>query len=871
MHFRFILASVILFCTGPALWAQYENVWPLGSSAAGGSGLDFNTVPPTFIQTSMIGHEGTASVCDNNGQLLFYTQGTTIWDKNNNPMPNGSNLAPYQTSSSTLGVVIVPMPANAGKYYVLSLTSYENGDNMGRLYYSVVDMSLNNGLGDVMIGQKTILVDSLLTERMTAFVGQRCNVWLLAVSRSPRSFKAYEITDAGINAPVISNVGSTNSIYSALGFVSVSPDKKRVAVNGYDIPYALTIYDLDAATGIVSQPLVIMPAISTPVGISTSYGNCFSPDNTKLYVSFTSGYGIYQFDLSSNDSATIVSSRTLLDNIPGAGPLKLGPDGKIYFHAPTYTTFGAIGTINSPNNAGLACGLTPDALPVPDATSSPWSGFPNVVPVIIRDTIYNTQTVSPPCFTTGVALYAANDTTGWDYLWSDGTAGQSIAANSPGTYWVSYHEPPHCTYHVDTFYVSETSIPLLHAVAGCKQDTNAAVYAIPMDTLAYIYTWFLNNQIVRGPLLSNYGDTLDNILNGTTYTLQINAPNGCDTAVEITTPLPGYQAAFAVSDSIICMNGSVSFLNASQGGLGDYQWDFGDGNTSSVENPQHTYAHAGWYSVRLTARTPYPCNDTANKIIVVDSILSGRFTAAPDSICTGESIVFTPEFDSTTLALSWQWGDGTGFTSSNEVIRHAFDQDGVLTVQLTSHYRACPDVSFTDTVYVYPLPVVNLGPDSGLCLNGAAIFLKNIRPAPTTAYSQFWNTGEQTESIKVVHPGTYSLTISTAPLGCSTTETIEVRKDCYIDIPNVFTPNNDGVNDYFFPRQLLSEKISAFKMKIFNRWGQVIFETERTDGRGWDGKFNGADQPQGVYIYLIEVALDKRVEERYQGNVTLLR
>ena len=60
-------------------------------------------------------------------------------------------------------------------------------------------------------------------------------------------------------------------------------------------------------------------------------------------------------------------------------------------------------------------------------------------------------------------------------------------------------------------------------------------------------------------------------------------------------------------------------------------------------------------------------------------------------------------------------------------------------------------------------------------------------------------------------------------------------------------------------------------MQIFNRWGQIVFETTRTDGRGWDGKFNGKEQPQGVYVYVIDVTIDGTRQEHYQGNVTLLR
>lgn len=869
MRFRVILISTLLCCLSSFnSWGQYENVWALGlPTAAGvGSGLDFNTVPPSFIQTSLLGHEGTASVCDANGQLLFYTEGDRIWDKNNNLMPNGSNLAPFQAASSSQGVVIIPMPGINEKYYVFSMTSIENGNDMGRLYYSVVDMSLNNGLGDVISGQKTILLDTLLTERMTAFAGNNCSVWLISISRSPRAFKSYEITDAGISAPVLSNVGSTNSVAGVLGCISVSPDRKRIAAISNDGIYPATIYDLDPATGIVSQPLVIMP------GIVSTYGICFSPDNSKLYVSTTfSNPGIYQFDLSSGVPATIAASQLFLNTVLGANSLKLGPDGKIYFHAPAVTTFGAIGTINFPNNAGMACGVTPDALPLPNADALPYSGFPNVVPIIIRDTSYNSSSFSPPCFSSNATLTATNDTTGWDYVWNDGTPGMSITAGGTGTYWVSYHEPPHCTYHVDTFQVFETPLPLWQAFAGCKNESNAMITAIAPDTLTYTYTWRLNNQVIRGPVQSSNGDTLANILNGTGYALQITAPNGCDTIVVISTPLPDYQAAFTVSDSIVCMGDQVAFQNNSLGGFVDYQWDFGDGDLSADASPQHIYPDAGSYKVRLTARTYYPCYDTAYKTIIVDSIQSGKFGITPKSICTGQAITFTPQNDSSTTSLSWEWRDGTGFTGPNEITTHAFDQDGEFPVLLTSNFRACPATTFTDTVYVYPLPLVNLGPDSGLCLNGVPLFLKNLRPAPTVAYQSVWNTGEQSESLKIVHPGTYSLTISTAPIGCSTTETIEVRKDCYIDIPNVFTPNNDGFNDYFFPRQLLSKNVSSFKMTIWNRWGQVIFETTKTDGRGWDGRFNGSDQSQGVYVYLIEAILNDSITERYQGNVTLLR
>src|SRR5690606_33295887 len=98
-----------------------------------------------------------------------------------------------------------------------------------------------------------------------------------------------------------------------------------------------------------------------------------------------------------------------------------------------------------------------------------------------------------------------------------------------------------------------------------------------------------------------------------------------------------------------------------------------------------------------------------------------------------------------------------------------------------------------------------------ICLHGQPVYLKNLRPAHSEAYHQVWNTGDTTEVLKVLHPGIYWLSVATGPIGCTSTESIEIIKDCYIDLPNAFTPNGDGHNDYFFPRQLLSESVSHFR------------------------------------------------------------
>jgi gliding motility-associated-like protein len=166
------------------------------------------------------------------------------------------------------------------------------------------------------------------------------------------------------------------------------------------------------------------------------------------------------------------------------------------------------------------------------------------------------------------------------------------------------------------------------------------------------------------------------------------------------------------------------------------------------------------------------------------------------------------------------------------------------------------------------MPVIYLGPDSSMCLGSAPVLLKDMINEGNPDARWLWNTGDTTASVSIKHYGHYEAKVTID--GCSASETINIQKDCYIDIPNAFTPNGDGVNDYFFPRQYLSKGVIGFTMSIFNRWGEKIFVTTNPEGRGWDGRFNGKMQPAGVYIYRITVNLKNGRTENYCGNVTML-
>jgi gliding motility-associated-like protein len=221
--------------------------------------------------------------------------------------------------------------------------------------------------------------------------------------------------------------------------------------------------------------------------------------------------------------------------------------------------------------------------------------------------------------------------------------------------------------------------------------------------------------------------------------------------------------------------------------------------------------------------------------------------------------------------LHWYFGKHQFVYNKAEPVVQSFEQEGVYNVQLRTEYRACEAREYSKPVYVFPNPEVYLGDDSSICYQGKVIVLKNQVQQPTNTYHYEWSTGDTTESIGIVSPGHYSLNQMSEPIGCSGYGSIEIAKDCFVDIPNAFTPNGDGINDYFFPRQWLSNGIINFHLQIFNRWGELVYETKNTDGLGWDGRLNGQEQPSGVYVYRIIVTYKNGTTENYDGNVTLIR
>jgi gliding motility-associated-like protein len=336
------------------------------------------------------------------------------------------------------------------------------------------------------------------------------------------------------------------------------------------------------------------------------------------------------------------------------------------------------------------------------------------------------------------------------------------------------------------------------------------------------------------------------------------------------------RARFTVPDTAICANTQIRFTDASTFYRDpanpidpSYRYDFGEGTTSTLASPTITYTVPGRYLVKMWIQDQLGCTDSFQRYIVVDTLPYVRFKTADTIICEGQAVNLFADYSSVgNTSRSFNLGDGTVFDNL-DTIRYSYQSAGTYTVNFTANYRICPTTVFTRNIQVNPFPGAYIGEDTVLCPNGAPIALTERNNINNPAARFLWSTGDTSASIMARDIGTYWARVTIG--GCSGTDSLVVNKDCYVDIPNTFTPDGDGNNDYFYPRQFLSRSVNSFKMSIFNRWGQVIFETTSLNGRGWDGRFNDKPQQQGVYVYIIDVSFDNGVKEHYTGNVTLLR
>ena len=350
--FRIVLFYLFL-SSNLAFGQRQAGIWYFGENA----GLDFNITPSVALTDGSLNtEEGCSTVCTEQGDLLFYTDGVTVYNKTHAVMANGTGLD--GNSSATQSSIIVQQPGSAILYYIFTVDAHQNALRNG-LNYSIVDLSQNGGLGAVTV-KNTVLYGSEVCEKVTAVKhANGTDFWVLMHPWDSRDFYAYQFTAAGISTPVISTVGVRHNSdrKSAIGYMKTSPDGSKLAVAVYTQDRA-ELFDFNTASGVVSNPIQLN-------NYSTPYGIEFSPSGEFLYLSSFLGGNLYQFNISSNNQATINGSAQIIGNGSWLyGALQLAPDNRIYM-AKTNTdgTTGSfnLDVINSPDVAGTGANFVADS------------------------------------------------------------------------------------------------------------------------------------------------------------------------------------------------------------------------------------------------------------------------------------------------------------------------------------------------------------------------------------------------------------------------------------------------------------------------------------------------------------------------------
>ena len=335
------------------------NIWYFGY----GAGLDFNSGSPVVLSDGQINQlEGCATISDNDGSLLFYTDGMTVWNRNHAVMANGTGL--MGDPSSTQSGVIVPKPGSNTIYYVFTVPATSGAAD--GLRYSEVDMTLDNGLGDIN-ENKNVYVTGPVSEQVTAVVaanGQ--DIWVITHLSDSDAFHAFLVTSEGISdSPVVTNIGYDHGS-AQIGYLKSSASGSRLASASYFQDLA-EVYNFNTATGVVSD------MISLDVAGRACYGVEFSPDEAMLYISAFDACILMQFDLGAGDAAVISASRVDFATSGNAGALQLAPDDKIYLS----TCNAYLGVIDAPNVQSEGCVYHNDAIDL--SPNSSGAGLPTFI------------------------------------------------------------------------------------------------------------------------------------------------------------------------------------------------------------------------------------------------------------------------------------------------------------------------------------------------------------------------------------------------------------------------------------------------------------------------------------------------------------
>ena len=480
----------------------------------------------------------------------------------------------------------------------------------------------------------------------------------------------------------------------------------------------------------------------------------------------------------------------------------------------------------------------------------------------------NGQAIATPVGGSGTFTYSWNTTP----VQTNDTA----TGLGPGTYVVTVTDVAGCQ-AVDSVTVMGTGS--LSATPSqtdnlCFGDTSGtATYTPTSGSPPYTYTWT--------PNVSTTGSAIN--LGAGTYTVDVTDNFGCQSSHTFTiTEPPNVPINGSVAGtSPICYGASSNLTASATGGAPPYSYSWiapapVSSNPSVTVSPTVTTT----YSVIITDA----CNtapDTATFTVVVNPLPVISFSGDVVSGCVPLCVNFTGSSNPAILSCSWDFGDNSTATGTNPL--HCYMNSGSFDVTLhVNDVNGCKD-SLTQSSYinVFPFPIAgfNFLSNNPATLLEANIAIDDLSTGGDTCY---WDFGDGNTLVMVgcgdvsnnyQDTGAYHVVqIVVNNEGCRDTIAYDVYIIPYttLYIPNTFTPNGNGTNEFFLA---VGEFVADFHMMVFDRWGNLIFESNDQQ-KGWDGKANGGKDLAQVDTYVYVVTYSEQYEGRKHkiiGHVNLIR
>lgn len=572
----FLITSLFVFAQKQA------NTWYFGNRV----GLDFNQTPALVLNNSTINSfEGSATISDNNGKLLFYTNGLKVQNRNHATMLNGTGL--QGELSSTNNTVIVPMPGNGSLYYLFTIGSAAIDPSI--LYYNIINMKADSGFGAVVV--KNAFVEDDVLEKLAAI--RHCNkrdVWIVIQKWNTDKYYSYLLTTTGLNpVPVISNAGLviTGQPNNAIGTLKFSSKgDKLIACHAFDYDI-VQLMDFDNQTGIISNSVEFKPnVIPHDISFPGIYGAEFSPDGKLLYVSTRNSVSdpcrLYQFDITSNNAATILATKQVISQTNLLYALQLGPDQKIY--VATGDNAISLAAIDNPNVYGSGCNFILNKINL--GANTVQFGLPTFMQSYFdpASNSYDFTRAVGNCLDLNVS-FTINRLNGIDSVkWNFGDMGQSQVLQPSHTYALTgFYDVQLIVYKVDCSGLNDTITRKIWIAASDKLlglDTSSCnLLALQIGTTEIFGANYLWNTGSNDSKITTtgFGD----------YWLELEQ-NGCkvrDTIKVIERPKPTVSLGI---DAFICKYKPVVLKTVSTN-YDSYLWNTGETTASILVNQIGTY------------------------------------------------------------------------------------------------------------------------------------------------------------------------------------------------------------------------------------------------------------------------------------------